>query len=60
MATSWIVEFDHRLANIDGDPFSIALPSLDSDASIERVAAIASGAHSAVFALKNRLMRRSA
>ncbi len=54
------IEFDHRLADIDGDPFSISRLRLDSDASIERVAAIASGAHSAVFALKNRLMRRSA
>ncbi|WP_020378556.1 polysaccharide deacetylase family protein [Candidatus Microthrix parvicella] len=54
------VEFDHRLADIKGDPFSISRLRLDSDASIERTAAIASGAHSAVFALKNRLMRRSA
>ena len=60
MATSWIVEFDHRLANIDGDPFSIALPSLDSDASVERTAGIVSDALSAIFAHNNRLMRQSA
>ena len=54
------VEFDHRLANIDGDPLSLSRLRIDSDASVERTAAIASGAHSALFALKNRLVRRSA
>lgn len=54
------LEFDHRLASIDGDPLSMSRLRIDSDASIERMAAIASGAHSAVFAAKNRLLRRSA
>ena len=48
------------MANITGDPFSISRLRLSRDASIERTAAITSDAHSAVFALKNRLMRRLA
>ena len=54
------LEFDHRLASIDGDPLRMSRLRIDSDASLDRMAAIASGVHSAGFATKNRILRRSA
>ena len=55
------VQFDHKVAKLSSDPLLMSRLRLDSDASLDRTRAIASGLHSAAFfhraAVRDRIRR---